>query len=165
MLDEMLAHEYFARAPPKTTGRELFGASYAQHWIQRAQQLALSWDDIVATFTELTARSISDALVRFSSRPVSQVIVGGGGRHNAFLLQRIEAALRCAGNGARVMPHESIGITSDGKEALVFALLAYLTIHNRPGNVPHCTGASHSVVLGCITPGDNFNSLWRVAAQ
>ncbi len=146
LLAEWLAHPYFRQPPPKTTGRELFGAPFFERAWAAAQARGLSETDVVATLTALTARSIADAYRRFLPGPVAEVIVGGGGARNPALL----ALLREGLSPARVLTHEDVGINSDAKEAIAFAVLAYETWHGRPGNLPSVTGARQSVVLGQV---------------
>ncbi len=156
-LAELLAHPYFARTPPKTTGRELFGAEMAAALVREGHARGLSREDIVATLTALTAASIADAYRRFAPAPVHEVIVGGGGARNPTLLAMLRARL----STAIVHTHEALGLDSDFKEALVFALLAYETWHGRIGTLPALTGATHPTVLGQITPGANYAALLR----
>ena len=156
-LAELLAHPYFARKPPKTTGRELFGADMAAALVDAGRARGLDAADIVATLTALTAASIADAYRRFAPAPVREVIVGGGGAHNATLLAMLRARL----GTVAVRTHEALGLSSDFKEGLVFALLAYETWHGRVGTLPALTGAHHATVLGQITPGRNYADLLR----
>lgn len=160
LLTQWLAHPYFTQPVPKTTGRELFGAPLAQSWYAEAKAQGLSDSDFVATVTELTAASIADAYTRFAPASLAQVIVGGGGARNPILMARLDhqIALRL-GRVVEVCTHEALGIDPDAKEALTFALLAYLAIHGQPGNVPACTGAKHRQILGQITPGNNYLDL------
>jgi anhydro-N-acetylmuramic acid kinase len=154
-LDELLAHPYYERQPPKTTGRELFGAAMAAELLEEGKTRGLTLEDIVATLTALTAQSIVDAYRRFSPRPVDEVILGGGGRHNATLVAMLRELLA----PARVLTQEDLGQNSDYKEALLCAVIAYETWHARPGNHPTITGARRPVVMGQITPGQNFSRL------
>ena len=160
LLTKWLAHPYFTQSVPKTTGRELFGAPLAQSWYAEAKAQGLSDSDFVATLTELTAASIADAYARFAPAPLAQVVIGGGGARNPVLMARLahQLALRL-GRVVEVCTHEALGIDPDAKEALTFALLAYLAIHGQPGNVPACTGAKRAQILGQITPGDNYLAL------
>jgi anhydro-N-acetylmuramic acid kinase len=151
-----MMHPYFQRKPPKTTGRELFGRQMATTLITQVQQ-RMSNQDIIANMTAFTARSIADAYRRFAPAPVQEVILGGGGRHNPTLVRMLRELL----TPAQVITHEDIGLDSDLKEALVFALLAHETWHNRPGSLPALTGARYPVVLGQITPGANYADLLR----
>ncbi len=156
-LDTLLKHPYYERRPPKTTGRELFSKTMAQQLIVEGQQRGYGVPDIIATLTALTAASIADAYTRFQPAPVGEVILGGGGAHNRALVDLLAGLVA----PATVMTHEDVGLNTDFKEGLVFALLAYETWHNRPGNLPTFTGASKPVVLGQITPGSNYLELIR----
>lgn len=156
-LETLLEHSYFERLPPKTTGRELFGTAFAEQLYDEGLARGLMGRDIVATLTALTARSITNAYQRFAPAPIGEVILGGGGRHNPTLISMMQHQLK----EIPIRSHEDIGIDSDQKEALVFAILAYETWHNRPGSLPVQTGARQPVVLGQITPGDNYADLIR----
>jgi anhydro-N-acetylmuramic acid kinase len=157
-LAELLAHPYFALPPPKTTGREVFGADYAAQLVADGRARMLSDADVIATLTALTAHSIARAYRDFAPGRIEECILGGGGRHNAALAQSLSELLA----PARVSRSEDHGIDGDFKEALLFALLAYETWHNRPGCLPEQTGARHASVLGQITPGANYETLlWR----
>ncbi|MFN8449104.1 MAG: anhydro-N-acetylmuramic acid kinase [Anaerolineae bacterium] len=151
----MLQHPYCQRQPPKTTGRELFGTDMALQLVTEGQQRGMTQQDIVATLTALTAHSIADAYRRFAPAPPGEVIVSGGGSSNPALMQMIRELVA----PTPLLTHEDIGVSSDHKEALLFALLAYESWHARPGNLPALTGARHPAVLGQITPGDNYVDL------
>ena len=152
-----LAHPYFNRRPPKSTGRETFGMSMATSLVTSAQRRGMSAPDILASLTALTARSIARAYERYAPQPVQEVILGGGGRHNPAITGMLRELLA----PVPVLSHEDIGFPSDHKEALVFALLAHETWHNRPGALPALSGAKHASVLGQITPGANYEALAR----
>jgi anhydro-N-acetylmuramic acid kinase len=154
-LNVLLQHPYYAQPLPKTTGRELFGTEMALQLVAEGQRRGLSANDIITTLTALTAHSIADAYQRFAPQPIHEVILGGGGSRNPVLVAMLQRLL----NPAPVRTHEDIGLNSDFKEGLVFALLAYETWHFRPGNHPAMTGATHPVVLGQITPGANYIDL------
>lgn len=155
-----LAHPYFRQQPPKTTGRELFSTQLAGTWQREATAAGLSPAGFVATLTALTAASIADAYDRYAPGPVAQVVVGGGGARNPALMaelkRRLATILR---RQVDVCTHEALGIDADAKEALAFALLAYLCVTGKPGNVPACTGATRPQLLGQIAPGANFQRL------
>jgi anhydro-N-acetylmuramic acid kinase len=159
-LDALMQHPYFQQPPPKTTGRELFGTDYAEQLVHDGRTRGLTDADIVANITALTAHSIAAACRDFAPAPVTECILAGGGRHNATLVRMLEQQLA----PARVSRSEDHGIDGDFKEALLFALLAYETWHNRPGCLPEQTGARHASVLGSITPGANFARLFRNVA-
>ncbi len=156
-LAALLDHPYYRRQPPKTTGRELYTAAMAADLLATGRARGLRDVDVVATVTALTAASIADAYRRFAPAPIAEVIIGGGGRRNPTLMRMIRERL----GGIPVRTHEDVGLDSDNKEALVFALLAHETWHARPGNHPALTGARHPVVLGQITPGANYVALAR----
>lgn len=140
LLAELLAHPYFAQEPPKTTGRELFGVQFARELAGRGSPA-----DLIATATAFTARSIADSYRRFLGR-VDEVFVGGGGARNPVLMRMLAEALP----GVRVGTHEAVGINSDAKEAIAFALLANDCILGLTTNVPGATGG-RPVVMGKVS--------------
>lgn len=156
-LQNLAAHPYYSIKPPKTTGRELFGATMAADLLAEGRARGMDDKSIIATITSLTSASIADAYQRYGPAQPKEVILGGGGAHNPALIGLLQNLLP----GAKVMTHEDIGFDSDNKEALVFALLAHETWHGRPGNLPTLTGAKYPVVLGQITPGNNYAALIR----
>jgi anhydro-N-acetylmuramic acid kinase len=151
LLAELMAHPYLAQPPPKTTGREQFGVTLGTEIWARARAQGLHGEDIVATLTAFTAASIADAYRRFLPHMPDEVILGGGGADNPTLVAMLHQRLV----PAHVTTHEAVGISTKAKEAIAFAVLAYETIHGRPGNLPSCTGAGARRVLGKITPGAN----------
>jgi anhydro-N-acetylmuramic acid kinase len=156
-LSALLMHPYYQRQPPKTTGRELFGPPMAAELFAQGRARGLDDASILATLTALTAASIADAYQRFAPAPIAEVIAGGGGTRNPTLMTMLRRRL----DPVPVRTHEDIGLDSDNKEALVFALLAHETWHARPGNHPALTGADHPVVMGQIVPGANYVDLIR----
>jgi len=156
-LEELLQHPYYALRPPKTTGRELFSTDMASLLVEDGYRRALDAPDIITTLTALTAGTVVDSYRCFAPAAVAEVVLGGGGHSNPVLVEMLQTLLQ----PVPVHSHEDIGLSSDHKEALVFALLAYETWHARPGNLPALTGASSPVVLGQITPGRNYADLVR----
>lgn len=152
-----MAHPFLIRKPPKSTGREEFGYDMAASLIRSATTRKMGTQDIIASLTSFTVQTIAKAYNRFAPHPIEEVILGGGGRHNPAIV----AGLREALAPAKILTHDDIGIDSDRKEALVFAVLAHETWHNRTGNLPSLTGAAHPVVMGQITPGANYEALIR----
>ncbi len=148
--DARLTHAYFSAEPPKSTGRELFDRAYAESLVGdcRAAKPDATTEDIVATATSLTARSIADSYRRFLPEPIAEVLVSGGGAKNATLVHMIERAL------APIPVRQFADRYFDGeaKEAVAFALLAHLHLEGRPANVPRTTGARGARVLGKLTP-------------
>lgn len=136
LLAELMAHPYLAERPPKTTGRELFGVQFARHLIGRAAPA-----DLVATATAFTAGSIADSYRRFLG-PVDEVFVGGGGARNPILMRMLAEALP----GVRVTDHEAVGIDSDAKEAIAFALLANDAILGLTTNISGATGGRPTIL-------------------
>ena len=154
LLQNWLTHPYFQMAPPKSTGRELFGPREARNMIDEGRALRLSDADIIATITTLTARTITSAL-HFLQR-VDEIFIGGGGAKNSFLMAQI-----AAGFSGIVRGTDELGLPSDAKEAVAFATMGFATLHGWPCNLPSATGAAQAAVLGSITPGDNFQNLMR----
>ncbi len=152
LLDELMAHPYLRLPPPKTTGRELFGAQFGIEVWKRGQELKLTDTDIVATATAFTAESIARAYRDFAPVRVDEIYLAGGGALNPTLVEMIRARV----SPIEIHQHEELGLPASAKEAVAFAVLAYETFHGRTGNLPSCTGAHHAVVMGDITPGRNF---------
>lgn len=142
-VESMLQHPFFDRRPPKTCGREEFGAAFFERWKDRLG----TGEDALATLSLFTARSIARSLHRFFSTESFEFIVGGGGAYNSHLLRLLKAELPAA----TVKTHEAFGVRSDAREALAFAMLAHETWHGRAGNIPSATGAQRPVALGHIT--------------
>jgi anhydro-N-acetylmuramic acid kinase len=155
LLSAMLQEAYFTQSFPKSTGRERFGEQFlAQH---AAGLRGLSDADGAATLTELTARTVAQAIVA-AGFGAPRAILSGGGARNTFLLQRL----------AHHVPHAQIetsdryGVPADAKEAIAFAILGYETLRGRAANVPAATGATRPTVLGAIVPHELSNLLERL---
>lgn len=150
LLDELMAMPYLSERPPKSTGRELFGAQLVARVLAEHEGLAAA--DVVATLTAFTAASVADACRRFVEprigRSLDRLVVGGGGAHNATLVRGIAERLP----PTSVLTQEDLGLSSDAKEAVAFAILGNQTLHGSSSNVPSATGACVPVVLGRITP-------------
>ncbi len=146
---ELMRHPYFRRRPPKSTGREEFGVQYFEELERRASAADVPADDLVATVTALTARSIADAIVRFIMPlgRVDQVIATGGGARNPTLLRMIRGYLR----EVEVLPASAVGVDGDALEVVAFAILAYQMLRGRQGNIPSVTGARAPAILGKLT--------------
>lgn len=137
---------YFETPPPKTTGRERFGHDYAREFVAAAHERDLADDDIVASATALTARSIADAYDRFADPYPDRIVVSGGGANNPTLLAMLDDRTDCP-----VERSESLGVDADAKEAALFALLGVTALDGVPNNVPRATGADRPVTLGKIS--------------
>ena len=168
LLKALLQDPYLKRKPPKSTGREYFGAAYIKKLLALGQRYRAKPNDLIHTATAFTAASVADALYRFvlPSRRIDQLIVSGGGAHNPLLLEQLSffAAARPGVRTANSFPRETrrpslllvlassrLGIPEDAKEAFAFALLAYETFHQRPANLPSATGAHGPAILGKIS--------------
>jgi anhydro-N-acetylmuramic acid kinase len=151
LLAELLAHPYFAQEPPKSSGREAFGRPFVERLVDAVRPEGdQDWLDLVATLTELTARSICGAYERWIlPRGVEQVVLTGGGARNPTLVARIRALL----DPLPVADSGTLGLGMDVKEALAFAVLAWAHVRRIPANVPEATGAKGPRVLGSLTPG------------
>ncbi len=154
-LETLLDHDYYHRPPPKTTGRELFSPELAHRIVDEGRARSLSDADIMATITAMTARSIAYAYTQHVPQQIDEIIIGGGGVHNPTLMKMIHDF--CA--PIPVMTHDDLGLSSDYKESLVFAVLGFLTWHHRVGTSREQTGARHPSILGNITPANNYLSL------
>ncbi|GAC1481943.1 MAG: anhydro-N-acetylmuramic acid kinase [Gemmatimonadaceae bacterium] len=151
VIDELLAAPYFAAPPPKSTGRELFNSAFVRDLVamcRRAQGGATD-ADIVATAMSLTARSIVDAYRRFLPEPLAEVLVSGGGAKHPGVMA--ELAHRLAPLVVRAF--DDLYMDGEAKEAVAFALLGYLHLAGRAGNVATATGARGARPLGTLTPG------------
>jgi anhydro-N-acetylmuramic acid kinase len=151
ILEKFLQHPFLHQKPPKTAGREEFGATYAQSFLRKCGKAAR--EDVIATATALTANSIVAALKRFvsSKGEFRDYIVSGGGARNRTLVRMLEA--ETGKLGLRLGYSDDFGIPSQAKEALAFALLAYQTWRQQPSNIPSATGASRPAILGKISYG------------
>jgi len=149
VVNELLAAPYFVSPPPKSTGPELFDARYVQTLIERARAVRPSAraEDIIATATSLTASSIADAYRRFLPEPITEVLVSGGGARNPTLVDMLTRLVA----PVHVRPFADEFFDGEAKEAVAFALLAYLHLSRRMGNVPRATGAKGGRILGKLT--------------
>lgn len=150
VVDELLADPFFAAPPPKSTGRERFGAAYGERLIALAREEfpEATTEDIVATAVALTARSIADAYRRFLPEPMEDVIVSGGGARHPVLVESLARLLA----PRAVRPFSDLFFDGEAKEAVAFALLGYLHVEGRAGNVAPATGARGQRILGKLTP-------------
>lgn len=151
LLRRLLEDPYFEASPPKSTGRERFGSSYARALVESGRQLGIENDDVlIATATELTAASIADAYRRHSPPGLKpqECFVSGGGARNKTLMAMLAERLA----PVPVLSLSALGWDPDAKEAVAFAVLAHLFICGKPGNLPSVTGASGPRILGKLTP-------------
>ena len=150
LLREWLKHPFISAYPPKTTGREAFGRQFAHRALEQARNQNLGQADLVATLTAFTAETIFDYYRRFlfPHYSVNEIYISGGGSHNLTLMRYLETLFQ----PIPLLPVDSIGISSDAKEAVAFAVLANEAIHGHPTNLRQVTGASQPMVLGAFSP-------------
>jgi len=153
VLQQILRSKFFRAKPPKTAGREEFGREFVREFLRRCGRARKQ--DVIATATALTARSIADAVRRFvlsrsgRKHPFQEMILSGGGARNATLVAMLSEQF--APFGLQLRFSDEFGLPSEAKEAVAFAVLAYETWHHRPSNLPSATGAKRPAVLGKIS--------------
>jgi anhydro-N-acetylmuramic acid kinase len=141
LLTALLDHPFFARPPPKSTGRETFNLAWATPFLQPGY----ADEDVQATFAELTARDVAGAIARWPGH-VDETYLCGGGARNADLAARISRLL----GPVPVATTAVLGVDPSRVEALAFAWLARERIEERPGNLAEATGAAGPRSLGCV---------------
>jgi anhydro-N-acetylmuramic acid kinase len=148
-----LREPFFRARPPKTAGREQFGAAYARRFLADCRKARGKAEDAIASATALTAQSVGLAYSGWVRKTMQQApvdyIVSGGGARNLTLMQMLREQLEPL--GCTVQASDDMGLPAEAKEAAAFALLAYETWHRRPGNIPSATGAARPAILGAIT--------------
>jgi len=142
LLNELLHDPYYRRRPPKSAGREQYGAAF----VERIKRSNLAPRDLIATATALTARTIAQAVNEHRTQSVD-LIVSGGGVHNPRIMAYLAGYLP----EIAICTTADFGLNPDAKEAIAFAVLAHSTWRRRPSNLPSATGAKSAVILGCIT--------------
>jgi anhydro-N-acetylmuramic acid kinase len=143
LLASMLADPYLKLRPPKTAGREQFGAEFSSGLAATGLALPV----LIATATEFSARSVSSAITTHASG-AREIIASGGGIHNRWLMRRLRELLP----GYNLGTSADHGVDPDAKEAIAFAVLAHEFVMSRPGNLPSATGARRPALLGRSTP-------------
>lgn len=156
-----LRQSFFAKRPPKTAGREEFGREFAAAFERACRKLrrgqggkraaAVKAEDVIATATAFTARSIANAIEKhvLAKGRFAEVIASGGGTRNPTLLAMLAGELR--GLGLSLRMSDEFGIPSEAKEAAAFAVMAFETWNRRGSNLPSATGAKRAAVLGKIS--------------
>jgi len=139
LLERLLSEPYYRLEPPKTTGKELFHAEYLA-------DVRLPLDDLLATLVALTVETLARELERWG---VERVVASGGGARNPAIMEGLRTRLP----GVDFSIFDELGVPAESKEAVVFALIGFLTAHGLSGAIPSCTGAARAAVLGTITPG------------
>ncbi|MGP4085772.1 anhydro-N-acetylmuramic acid kinase [Streptomyces sp. KR55] len=144
LLRVLLDDPYYRRPAPKSTGKEHFHLPYLQRALDVVPTPAA--DDVLATLARLTAVTVADAC---RAHGVTELVVSGGGARNPVLMRMIAEELP----RVPLRPSDDLGLPSDAKEALAFAVLGFLTVRGLPGTLPSGTGARRATLLGSITPG------------
>jgi anhydro-N-acetylmuramic acid kinase len=149
VVEESLRQNFFRLKPPKTAGREEFGREYARDFLRRCSGADKA--DVIATATALTATSIAHAIGKFvmARGSFSECVVSGGGTENRTLMRILSKKVEAM--GLKLRTTDDFGLASQAKEAVAFAVLAYQTWNQQPGNIPSATGARTSAVLGKIS--------------
>ena len=152
LLASLLMHPYLSKPPPKTTGREEFGISFADNLYKDAIHSGIKDLDILATVTAFTAHTIADSYKKWilPKHHLSEIIISGGGSHNDTLIKFLRQYLE---HTIQIHSINKFGISPNTKEALAFAILANETISGNPNNIPSATGAREAVIMGKIIPG------------
>ncbi len=157
VIDQLLQEPFFRMEPPKSTGREWFTREFMADFTARCRAHDARDVDIVATATAFTARSLADQYARFIPEPVNEIVLSGGGAKNPALVKAIgrafdRSATTHGGAMPRVVRFDDVYFDGEAKEAVAFALLGYLHLTGRSGNVPGATGARGPRTLGHCTP-------------
>jgi anhydro-N-acetylmuramic acid kinase len=150
LLARLLAEPALALPPPRSFGREQYGAAFVDRLLaERPPAHDADWHDLFATLAELTVQAIARAYAAHVAPvgPVAEVVVAGGGARNPELMRRLAAAMTPIG----VTKSDAQGLSADFKEAIAFALLASARVDGIPANLPEVTGAARRVLLGKIT--------------
>ncbi|GAK53460.1 anhydro-N-acetylmuramic acid kinase [Candidatus Moduliflexus flocculans] len=166
LLRSLMTHPYFTSKPPKSTGREEFGAAYLRQIHKEAGSCGINNADLLRTLTEYTAESIVYSFKTFlpnmrdmlETQTIDLLFCGGGVR-NQTLMRAVQQRVQ----PLSIASVEQVGVSSDALEAIVFALFARETLAGRPANLPNVTGSAHPVILGKIIPGRSFRSLGGVS--
>jgi anhydro-N-acetylmuramic acid kinase len=149
LIDSLLADPYFAQCPPKTAGREQFGAVFAAKIATWGRKHRARPEDVVRTATMLTPLSIVDAIHCFvlPHTKVDDLIVTGGGSQNPLIMLQLGALLP----SITILEPLEFGVPAHAKEAFAFAVLAYEAWRGRTNNLPSATGAKHPAILGKLS--------------
>jgi len=155
IVEATLKQPFFRKAPPKSAGREQFGAAFTQTLRTACLKARASDADVLATAAAITAESIARSFTQFVRPKVGaakvEYILSGGGARNATLVRMLRERLEP--EGCTLLASDEAGMPAEAKEAMAFALLAYCTYYGLPGNLPSATGAAMPVVLGTISHG------------
>ncbi|KAM0330790.1 hypothetical protein ACHAQA_003744 [Verticillium albo-atrum] len=149
LIEDLLSHEFYSRKPPRSAWRLDFGAEYADNILSRRSKE--STEDLLATLTRFTAKSITRSLVDFviPRTKVERVVASGGGTRNAQLMKDLGEEL--AQVGLTLTTSDQFGIPATFKEAIKFATLAFANKRGLANNIPAAGGAVKYASLGKLT--------------
>jgi anhydro-N-acetylmuramic acid kinase len=149
MLDILLQDPYLLAAPPKSTGFEVYGDPFIERLVAQYGPVSC---DMITTVTEFVAQTILDAIQRHVQphADISELVLAGGGGRNPELRRRLRDSIA----PIRLIDSDDLGVPSQAREAMAFALLANDALLGLPTSIPSVTGASQAVVLGKLSfPG------------
>ncbi len=163
-LNELMRHPFIKKKPPKSTGREEFGYDKALKLYRLAKKYRLSDEDIIATVTNFTAKTIVENYRKFilNRDDISEIIICGGGARNPILADMIAkelVPLKKVIKPIKVLTSDKYGFPPEAIESIAFAILGYATYNGIPSNLPQVTGAKKRVILGKII-GCSFSELF-----
>ena len=141
---------YFSRLPPKSTDTPKMISTFRDAIAGDPREIGL--DDLLATACWISIEEAMNQTFAFVDAEFDQVIVAGGGTRNARMMKELKRWAAETSTDLEVLTSDSVGIPSDSREAVAFALLAAATLDRLPSNVPSATGARRAVILGSITP-------------
>lgn len=150
IIEKLMEEEYIKRKPPKSTGRETYSKENLDRLEKELEFEKYNKEDIIATISEFTVLSIVYNYKTFI-KDFDEVIVSGGGSHNDYIMDRLNEELDNEVHSLDELYSTSEVSFSDAKEAFAFAVLGYLSLNGRAGNVKSSTGAKESLVLGEVT--------------
>lgn len=167
IVDEYLENEpYFGLAPPKTTGRELFSDDVARGLVEKMQSLNMSSEAIIATVTRITAESIARAYKEFAlphigggDKKIHEIYICGGGVYNPNILEHLQS--RFPDSKVLKLDDAPTKLAPNAKEAVMFALLGYLSVCGRTVPLAGDSESTEPAVLGVITPSDNYRKVMQ----
>jgi len=152
LLETLLDDDYLRRPPPKSTGRERYGAREARDLVAAWREREGRPEDLVATLVAFTAQATANACRDFlphGAKRLARLLVGGGGAANPAVMSALAGALP----GVSVEPFDAVGVPSGAAEAMAFSLMGRNALLGAPNHLPSCTGAHGARVLGQIVPG------------
>ncbi len=147
VVSEMLLHPYFKKAPPKSTGLEMFGEDFLNRHLN--DTFREKPDDLLATLNYFTCITIQESYRNFvfKKHPVTEIVISGGGLYNKTLVKKLE----CLFAPIPVVSIEKFGYPTLAKEPLAFAFFGLRALQHKSNHLPATTGAKHARILGSIT--------------